>query len=136
MTILAIDPGKQKFGYAVLNQKKNVLTQGIAEVGRVQEICEELVARFAPRTVVIGDRTGSGEFLALLRKNLSTGGQKLATISEDASSYEGRRRFLIANRKGWRRIFPLGLQSPSRPYDDYVAVILGERYLDTLTSGN
>jgi hypothetical protein len=50
-------------------------------------------------------------------------------ISEDNSSREGRRRFLETNRQGWRRLVPLGLQSPWRPYDDYVAVVLGERFL-------
>lgn len=131
MRILALDPGKQKFGYAVLDQEKKVLAQGIAEVEKVEAVCAALTTRFTPQVVVIGDRTGSRDFYALLQK-IFAGKLKLATINEDASSYEGRRRYLLANRKGWRRLFPLGLQSPSRPYDDFVAVILGERYLDSL----
>ncbi len=131
MRILALDPGKQKFGYAVLDEEKQVLTQGIETVEKMEEICAVLTARYAPRVAVVGDRTGSKEFSALLQK-VFAGRLKLATVNEHASSQEGRRRFLLANRKGWRRLIPLGLQSPSRPYDDYVAVILGERYLDAI----
>ncbi len=131
MRILALDPGKQKFGYAVLDQEKLVLAQGVEAVERIEEICAALTVRFAPQVAVIGDRTGSREFYALLQK-IFAGRLKLATVNEHASSQEGRRRFLLANRKGWRRLIPLGLQSPSRPYDDYVAVILGERYLDAI----
>ena len=40
-------------------------------------------------------------------------------------------RFLRAHpERGWKRLLPPGLRSPDRPYDDFVAVILAERYLD------
>ncbi|HBK68192.1 MAG TPA: resolvase [Firmicutes bacterium] len=131
MTLLAIDPGKIKFGYAILTQEKKVLTQGIAEVASMLEVVEKLISQYHVGTVVIGDRTGSRDFCVLLQRAHLPKGLKVETIDEDASSNEGRQRFLLANRRGWRKYFPLGLQSPSRPYDDYVAVILGERYLNS-----
>src|SRR5690606_35242239 len=127
MRILAIDPGRMKFGYAVLTTgDRRVLRQGIAEVAALVRVVQDLVDHFQVTTVVIGDRTGGPEFAATLRAALTTDQLKLTLVSEDGSSAEGRRRFLQANRRGWRRWFPLGLQSPWRPYDDYVAVVLGE----------
>ncbi|HKM17981.1 MAG TPA: pre-16S rRNA-processing nuclease YqgF, partial [Limnochordia bacterium] len=32
--------------------------------------------------------------------------------------------------RGWRRLLPVSLQTPPVPIDDYVAVILAQRYLD------
>ena len=49
-------------------------------------------------------------------------------IDEAYSTLEGRRRYLQEHRRGWRRLLPLGLQAPPEPYDDYVAVVLGERF--------
>ena len=130
MVILAIDPGKQKFGYALLTAEKKVIRQGIGKVNDFLRLAEELVATFNIETVVIGDRTGSNEFCAKLKAIPTAQKFKIELIGEDGSSCEGRRRFLEANRKGWRRLLPIGLQSPWLPYDDYVAAILGERYLD------
>lgn len=130
MRILAIDPGKVKFGYAVLTANKKVLRQGTAEVADLARVAKDLVDSFHVVTVVIGDRTGGVEFDLTLRRALNTENVQFAMIGEDGSSVGGRRRFLQANRRGWRRLIPLGLQAPWRPFDDYVAVILGERYLD------
>jgi RNase H-fold protein (predicted Holliday junction resolvase) len=132
LTILAIDPGKHKFGYAVLSKEKEVLRQGTVEVGSLYSVVDRMVTLFNVKTVVIGDRTGGTQFFTTLRPALEKQGLKLSLIEEDGSSREGRGRFLAANRKGWRRLVPLGLQSPWRAYDDYAAVILGERYLDKL----
>lgn len=131
MQILAIDPGRVKFGYAVLTaDDRRVLCQGIAEVTGLVRVVQELVDRFQVTTVVIGDRTAGAEFATTLRAALEANHVSLVLVREDGSSREGRHRFLQANRRGWRRWVPLGLQSPWRPYDDYVAVVLGERYLD------
>jgi RNase H-fold protein (predicted Holliday junction resolvase) len=131
MRILAIDPGRMKFGYAVLAAAdRRVLRQGLADVSDLVQVVQDLVDQFQVTTVVIGDRTGGAEFATTLRTALASSHLRWALVDEDGSSGEGRCRFLQANRRGWRRWFPLGLQSPWRPYDDYVAVVLGERYLD------
>lgn len=130
MCILAIDPGRVKFGYAVLATDKQVLHQGIAEADDLLRVVAEIVAGYRVRTVVIGDRTGGTQFATAIRRSFPADALEVALVGEDGSSREGRHRFLLANRRGWRRFLPLGLQSPWRPFDDYVAVILGERYLD------
>lgn len=136
MALLAIDPGKNKFGYAVLSTGKRVLFQGISEVSKLLEVAEWAINTYQVETIVVGDRTGGADFCSLFQTKFAEKGLKIVTIDEDYSSYEGRRRFLIKNRKGWRRFVPLSLQYPREPYDDYVAAILGERYLDSLKEKN
>ncbi len=131
MAILAIDPGKNKFGYAVLSRERNVFFQGISEVCKLLEVAEWAINTYQVETIVVGDRTGGEDFCSLFQTAFAGKGLKIVNIDEDYSSYEGRRRFLIKNRKGWRRLVPLSLQYPRESYDDYVAVILGERYLDS-----
>lgn len=124
MDFVAIDPGSSKCGFAVFSDGKP-LTRGIVapeEIGAV-------AAEYSVSTWVVGDRTGADKMLNRLVRSGQFSHVQIWLIDENLSSAEGRRRFVIDNRGGWRRFWPVGLQSPSRPYDDYVAVILGERFL-------
>lgn len=128
--ILAIDPGRQKFGYAVLQSDKTLLEKGVAEAREKNSVLERIFDAFPVDLVVMGDKTGSKDFQGEIDHILRRKKIRLFWVDEDSSSREGRYRYLLAHRKGWRRFLPLGLQSPPEPYDDYVAVVLGERYLN------
>ncbi len=127
--ILAVDPGRLKFGYAVMKSDGTVLTKGIAPASQVERVVRTICTEFGMTRVVVGDRTGSRESLAAIRKALDGLETVVCPVDEGYSSYEGRYRYLREHRRGWRRLVPLGLQTPPEPYDDYVAVVLGERYL-------
>lgn len=124
MDFVAIDPGSSKCGFAVFSGAKAV-TRGIT----APEEVEMVIAQYNVETLVVGDRTGAEKMLKRLVHMGGFDNISIWLIDENLSSAEGRRRFLIDNRRGWRRFWPVGLQSPIRPYDDYVAVILGERFL-------
>lgn len=50
-------------------------------------------------------------------------------VDEHLTSVEARRRYLADHPgRGLSRLLPAGLRTPDRPYDDYVAVILAERF--------
>lgn len=76
--------------------------------------------------IVVGDRTNS----KIIGKVLKPFGLPVAMVDEDHSSYEGRKRYLKEHTRGLLRLIPLGLRSPGEAYDDYVAVILAERFLE------
>ncbi|MCS6830951.1 MAG: hypothetical protein NZ749_09955, partial [bacterium] len=83
--------------------------------------------RFRPRCVVVGGGTGFRALEALLHR-LSPN-VPVHVVNEAYTSEEARRRYLRENPpKGWRRLIPAWLRTPEQPYDDYVAVILAERY--------
>jgi len=137
---MAIDPGRRKFGYAVLEKREKekrvlVLRKGVAPAEEVEQVVREFCTGFPVTTVVVGDKTGSREILARVDTALQGETTAVSRIDEDYSTLEGRRRYLQEHRRGWRRLAPLGLQVPPEPYDDYVAVVLGERFFCSAGAG-
>jgi hypothetical protein len=54
-------------------------------------------------------------------------------VDESYTSEAARRRYVAENPpRGLERLLPSSLRTPSVPYDDYVAVILGERFWESL----
>lgn len=125
--IVAIDPGKEKCGFAVVGtdgkvlRKKVVLTEDLVE--KVLSVKETVVI------YALGDATAAGD----VRKDLLKVGiprASIVMIDEYKSSEIGRRQYWRENPpKGWRRLLPTSMQVPPEPYDDFVAVELARRYL-------
>ncbi len=126
--ILAIDPGKEKNGLAVLNRKGNVLGQEIVPQKEIKESILHLLSKHTISVIVVG-RSVFGRELEknLLRMELKN---NIIFVSEKNSTLEARRRYWSDNRpKGLWRLIPTTLRVPPVPVDDYAAVVLGERYL-------
>jgi len=122
---LAVDPGHQKCGVAVVNEEGTSLVQKVIAFEELRATVEQFIAEYAVECIVLGDRTHSKVYKKILREFQLP----IEMVNEDRSSIEGRMRYLRENSKGLKRLLPLGLRTPDRPYDDYVAVILAERYL-------
>ena len=126
--LLAVDPGREKCGLAVVTRTAEVLAQEIVSVAELPLRVARFIGRYGIEVIVLGDRTGARD----VRQRLRQAGLllEITLVDEHRSSELGRRRYLQVNRgKGWQRFLPIGLREPDRPYDDYVAVILAERYL-------
>jgi RNase H-fold protein (predicted Holliday junction resolvase) len=126
--ILAIDPGRDKCGIAVVNRDGVALAQEVVPTSALAQRAAELAARYDIRVIVMGDRTGADaatEALAAVLPEIET-----AAVNEHRSTEEARRLYFRDHPpRGWRRLIPVTMQTPLRPYDDYVAVILARRYL-------
>ena len=129
---LAIDPGTTKCGWALFDDQGRVVDRGIWPRANLAERLAAYAAEGHIDFLVLGDRTGYRSLLRELSEMAAWRG-RIRLVDEDRSSEEARRRFVRENTRGWRRLLPVSLRYPSRPYDDYVAVILGERYLRGLT---
>ena len=126
--MLAIDPGRDKCGIAVVGEDGRVLYQGIVAAAQVGGETARLLTEYRAKHLVVGDRTGAKDVC----RALDAAGLALTPVlvDEHHSSEEGRRRFVRDNPpRGWRRLIPHAFRTPTRPYDDYVAVLLAERYL-------
>lgn len=130
--ILAIDPGNQKCGLALVDLEGKVLEKKVIAAADLLEQVAALQQEYGFELIVLGDRTNSKKFKAKLHPL----GYPVELVDEDQSSVEGRRRYLKDNVRGIKKLIPLGLQTPDQPYDDYVAVILAERYLSKVDSIN
>lgn len=128
--ILAIDPGKDKCGLAVLDAKREVLERKVLERLQLSSEVLRLISKYGASTVVIGRSVfGKDVEIELLRLNLKA---NLVFIAEKDTTRQARERYWKENRpSGWLRLIPTSLRVPPVPVDDYAAIIIGERYLQS-----
>lgn len=128
--VLAIDPGREKAGIAVVSREHGTIWKRVIEASEcVEQVCE-LAERYGAAKIVIGDRTGSDDMVNALEEGCDL---EIVCVDEHMSSMEARERYLRENPgRGIARLMPIGLRTPKEPYDDYVAEILAARYFDSL----
>ena len=129
MAIIAIDPGKDKCGMAVLAATGEVLRQGILKTENLPQELQGAMGEFEINTLVIGNGTTSKkaqETIKTAAPNL-----RVEVIDEYGTTELARKDYFKKNPPtGWRRFIPLTMQTPPVPVDDYAAVILGRKWLE------
>jgi RNase H-fold protein (predicted Holliday junction resolvase) len=126
--VIAVDPGRAKCGVAVLAGDGTILDRAIVLTETLHSYVVEQVRRFAPVAVIVGQGTGSAPVIAALRSRC--GDVPVIPVDEAHTSELARARYLAeVPATGLRRLLPHFLRSPEQPYDDFVAVILAERWL-------
>lgn len=127
MIVLGIDPGRDKCGLAVVTEN-TVLTAQVAPRGGYLDSVRQWVNQYGVEQIVIGDGTGSEEFMKEIRAAFPN--IPAAAVDERHTSEEARRRYWLENPpRGLKRLLPSSMQVPPEPFDHYVAVILAERFL-------
>lgn len=130
--ILGIDPGRDKCGLAIMTDNKEVIEQDVVGTETIVEVVAGLLDEYQVEIIVIGDGTLSQKLKTRLKTDCSKT-LKIQTVDETNSTLEARERYWRANPpQGWRKFIPTSFQTPSRPVDDYVALILIERFLENL----
>lgn len=133
-TILAIDPGREKCGLAVLHRQRGVITKVVIASDQLLETIKDYCTRYDVEIIVLGNGTSSAEKAASIRTFLQQKGDKnlsLQLINEYKTTECARTRYWRENPpKGWRRLLPVTMQVPPVPVDDVVAVLLGEKYFN------
>ena len=123
--VLAIDPGRDKCGIAVLSPQGDVLLHEIVPTGALETRVSELAAEYAPR-IIMGDGTTSAAAKARIEAQVGA----VTLVDEYRTTEEGRRLYWAENPpRGWRRLVPRGLLTPTVPVDDFAAVALARRFL-------
>ena len=125
--VLAIDPGSHKCGIAVVRRDGGIPARGVVSTEALIEEIHTYLSRWHPVALIVG--TGTGSKPLLQRIEAAAFGLPIERMDESHTSEAARTRFVSENPpSGWQRLLPLSLRTPDRPYDDYVAVILAERY--------
>lgn len=124
--VIAIDPGRDKCGVAVLLSNGQFLQEVI-----LTEMLTEWVTRMhrtnPDATVIIGNGTTSRERMAEICRACSL---TPVVVEEYKTTELARQRYWQENPpRGLRRLIPTSMQVPPVPVDGYVAVILAERYM-------
>ena len=116
--VLAVDPGREKCGVAVLAADGTVLLQEVVPTAQLAATAARLIHTYAP-TVIMGNGTTS----AAARARIEELGTEV-TLDTAKAAY-----WTAHPPRGWRRLMPRGMLVPPVPVDDFVAVILAQRYL-------
>ena len=132
-TIISIDPGREKCGIAVVDRQKGILHKAIIETNDLFSIVQEWSVQYHTQTIIMGNGTSSKDAKNTLDKMEIDGNLlQVILVDEYRTTDEGRRRYWREHPpRGFWRLVPVTMQTPPCPVDDYVAVILGERYLGT-----
>ena len=126
--ILAVDPGREKCGVVVADDNV-ILDRGVVPIADLASVLGEWGRRHGVTQVVLGDRTGREEVRRQLAIELP--GVPVALTREAGTSLLARRRYFADHPpRGWRRLLPLSMQVPPRPYDDYAAALILEEFLE------
>lgn len=124
--VIGVDPGRSKAGYALLEASGAVVTAGIEPVDRLQARLATLLQQRPVRAIALGRGTNARPIKAALQ----TLGLPIYLVDEFETSRVARDLYFTDHPpRGWRRLVPLGLQLPSRPIDDYAAILIARRFL-------
>lgn len=125
--LLAIDPGTAKCGVAVVRSDGHVLYRAIVPTGAIVEQTQSLIAAHQPFLIICGNGTGAKPIIQALQA--AQFAVPIQLVDESHTSEAARIRFVRENRPPLlQRLLPRSLRTPWLPYDDYVAIILAERY--------
>ena len=130
--IAALDPGREKCGFAVLERAAGgaprVLLQRVIETRALEREVKEAFTALSPALLVMGNGTTSKEARARLARAFPA--LPVAVVDEYSTTDLARGEYWRAHPpRGLRRLLPTSMQVPPVPVDDFVAVILGTRFL-------
>jgi len=127
-TLLSIDPGSDKCGFAVVRSDLTVVEKGIVYLAELHRLVKRVHGEHALEVILMGGGTTSASALRLINSlELAT---PVRLVGEKNTTRQARERYFREHPPTgiWRWV-PLGLQTPPCPVDDYAAVIIAERYL-------
>lgn len=126
-TVLAIDPGRDKCGLALVTDE-GVHFRAIVPTVEIGPTYYYLLQQHPAAEVIVGEGTGSGPVVEALKQVAPE--REVALIAEQGSTLRARARYFREHGPSlWHRLLPQGMRVPPRPVDDYAAVVLAEEYL-------
>ncbi len=128
---LAIDPGSDKCGLAVVGNNRKILIRVIVTRASLIDTVREWLAQFHIAKVLLGNGTTSAKTAALLKTEFPM--LSLVVVNEYRTTDMARKLYWrFCPPRGWRKFVPQGFLVPPGPVDDFAAVAIAYRYLDKL----
>ena len=124
--VLAIDPGREKCGVAVLASDGRVFVQRVVTTAELDAAVGALIRAYEPNVIM-----GNGTTSADAKKRVEALGVSVTLVDEYRTTDAAKCAYWEAHPpRGWRRLMPRGMLVPPVPVDDFVAVILAQRFLE------
>ena len=137
--LFAIDAGSEKTGTAVVAEDGSLVTKAIVPTPELGDYLSWVYETHPFSHIVMGDGTNHKKLQPLVEQWIARDHQDItfSLTDEKFTTVEGRKLyFKYTPRRGWRRFVPLSFQYPPEPVDDFVAWIIGRRYLAKQRGGN
>lgn len=129
LCILAVDPGNEKTGLAIVNTDLSCPRMLIVDTIAIEEQLHTLKESYHFCGIACGNGTNHKKVFALLSAWGKTSGISAHLVEESYSTEEARTRYWEYNTPtGLKRLFPKSFLFPPVPVDDFTAWIIGERF--------
>lgn len=132
--IMAIDPGRDKTGLAIVDENLNSKEIKIVKSTELKESIFFFLEKYKAQgininTIAIGDGTCSKKYYDEIKNYLKDQLIDLVFVDEYNTTAEARLRYWECNPpSGLKKLLPISWLTPPVPVDDYTAWIIGERY--------
>ena len=129
----------EKTGTAVVAEDGSLVTKAIVPTPELGDYLSRVYETHPFSHIVMGDGTNHKKLQLLVEQWIARDHQDItfSLTDEKFTTVEGRKLyFKYTPRRGWRRFVPLSFQYPPEPVDDFVAWIIGRRYLAKQRGGN
>ena len=124
MTILGIDPGRDKSGVAVIDGEGRERFLKTVPTEKLAKYTKALVERYNVQKIALGNGTTSKAALEVLAEFQD----KIQLVDEYNTTQEAKKEFLRRNPpKGLLGLLPEGMVPVNRPVDNLVALILAKK---------
>lgn len=131
MKILAIDPGREKCGLAIVDGLGEAIFLAIVLTSDLASNIENILKKEKIEYVALGDGTNNKVVFAAIKK--IDGKIKTIVVDEKNTTYDARELYWKKNPPtGWQKFLPLGLRNITEPIDDYAAWLIGRKSLTEL----
>ena len=128
MYLAAIDPGRDKCGFAVLQTDGRIMLQKVIETVRPEQELAAAFTKYNAGVLIIGNGTTSQQ--AQQRIHQAFPDVDIKVVDEYRTTELAKKEYWkVHPPAGWRRLLPVSMQVPPVPVDDFVAVLLLRRYL-------
>lgn len=123
--VLAIDPGREKCGIALLAADGAILYRAVVPTAALADTAAQRASAAGAR-IIMGDGTTS----AAAKARMERAGYAVVLVDEYRTTDAARRLYWeMYPPRGWRRFVPRGMLVPPVSVDDLVAVILARQFL-------
>ena len=128
---IAIDPGNEKTGMALLTETGELVSKVIQPTLRCEEQLTKWIEDETITTIVCGNGTNHKYMFKMIQEIGRSYSIPTQLVDESHTTEEARRRYWTYNPpKGLKRFIPIGMQYPPVPVDDFTAWIIGERFVE------
>lgn len=130
--ILAIDPGSEKTGIALVNEDGSLAKKEIIPTRDLEMLSAAWARMGEARVIAMGNGTHHKELTRRVEEGLKEAGLSISVelVDEKYTTEMGKERYWADHpARGLARLIPRGMRTVPVPVDDYTAWIIGQIYL-------